>query len=139
MQKTLNSIIERKFLEHGWSGDSGYFFKSETWIRITFRHQMSIGSDFIDALKVCKKEGMRLAIILAASRRTLSIVSPNDAAALVSFEKLQSELLSLEGVIDIPLVIGELVPYSRPPEAIENEILKGRPRDVTVPMDRSSK
>ena len=136
MQATLNSVIEEKFLQAGWEGDSGYYFKGRTWIRVTFRHQMSLGSDIVDAIKVCKKEGMKLAIILAANRETLSIVSPNDVNALTSFEKVQSEVLSLDGAIDIPLVIGELSPQSAPSRVIEDEIRKGRPRDVTVRADK---
>ena len=133
MQKTLNSVISRRFLEAGWEGDSGYFFKNQTWVRITFRHQMSLGSDIVDALKVCKKEGMQLAVILAASFSTLQLISPNDCSALISFEKLQNEVANLDGVIDIPLVIGELSPASVVPSSIEDELRKSRPRDTTIP------
>ena len=97
---------------------------------------MSLGSDIVDAIKVCKKESMQLAIILAANRKTLSIVSPNDVNALTSFEKLQSEILGLDGAIDIPLVIGELSPLTAPSKVIESEIRKSRPRDVTVRADK---
>lgn len=133
MQKTLNTLIEEKLLDAGWEGDSGYYVKGDTWARVTFRHQMSIGSDLIDAIKVCKKEGIRLAIIIAASRETLKTVSPNDFNALVSFEKLQNEVLSLEGALDIPLLIGELVPITRASQVIDDELKKSRPRDTTVP------
>ena len=133
LQQTLNSIIEARFKKAGWEGDSGYFVKGETWIRITFRHQMSLGSDIIDALKVCKKEGIRLAIIMAANRNTLNVISPNDAAALVSFEKLEREVAGLEGVTDIPLLVGELTPSSSASEVINDSLRKSRPRDVTVP------
>ena len=133
MQKTLNSIIEEKLIQHGWEGDSGYFVKGDTWVRITFRHQMSIGSDFIDAIKVCKKEGIKLAIIIAANKDTLKTISPNDCNALISFEKLQSEVLSLDGALEIPLLIGELVPVTQASQAINDELRKSRPRDTTVP------
>ncbi len=134
MQKYLNEIINSRFLDKGWDGDSGYYFKKETWIRITFRHQMSLGSDIIDAIKVCKKEGMQLAIILAANRQTLDIISPNDAAALVSFEKLQKEIIGLDGAIDIPLIIGELTPKTSASNDINIELKKERPRDKSVPQ-----
>lgn len=101
MQRYLNEVLEKRFLSKGWLGDSGYFFKESTWIRVTFRHQMSLGSDILDAIKVCKKEKMELAIILAANRRTLDVISPNDAAALVSFEKLKNEIWGLDGALDI--------------------------------------
>ena len=133
MQKTLNQVIEKRMIQAGWEGDSGYYFKGRTWVRVTFRHQMSLGSDFVDALKVCKKEGMELAIILAANRDTLRTISPNDCNALVSFEKLQTEAVSLDGALDIPLVIGSLTPASEVASAIEDELRKARLRDTTVP------
>ena len=136
MQRFLNEILIERFLEKGWDGDAGYFVKGKTWVRITFRHQMSLGSDIIDAIKVCKKEGTELAIILAASRQTLDIISPNDAAALVSFEKLQKQIIDLDGAIDIPLVIGELTPLSRASQDINNELRKERPRDISIPFDQ---
>lgn len=134
MQRYLNEILETKFKAEEWEGDSGYFFKEKTWIRITFRHQMSLGSDILDAIKVCKKEGMELAIILAAGRQTLNVVSPNDAAALVSFEKVQREIMSLNGALDIPLVIGELIPMTKASNDIRAELRKERPRDIFVPV-----
>jgi len=134
MQRYLNEVLTERFGEKGWDGDAGYFFKNKTWVRITFRHQMSLGADILDALKVCKIEGMELAVILAANRATLSVVSPNDASALVSFEKLQSEVLSLNGAIDIPLLIGELTPLTSASNAINAELKRERPRDISVPQ-----
>lgn len=134
MQRYLNEVLTEHFSEKGWDGDSGYFFKNKTWIRITFRHQMSLGADILDAIKVCKIEGMEVAAILAANKSTLTVVSPNDASALVSFEKLQSEVLSLNGAIDIPLLIGELTPLTSASTAINAELKKNRPRDVSVPQ-----
>lgn len=133
MQATLNRLIDQRFLSSGWEGDSGYYFKGKTWVRVTFRHQMSLGSDIVDALKVCKKEGMELAVIAAANRDTLNLISPNDAAAIVSFEKLRNEVMSLDGALDIPLLIGELTPSSSPSQVICDELRKERPRDITVP------
>ena len=134
MQKYLNEVIKNRFLSNGWLGDSGYYFKEKTWVRVTFRHQMSLGSDIVDAIKVCKKEGMQLAIILAANAKTLDIITPNDATALVSFEKLKNEIWSLDGALDIPLLIGELSPASSASDDINGELLKARPRDISVPQ-----
>lgn len=133
IQKYINEILDKKFAEAGWDGDSGYYLKNKTWIRITFRHQMSLGSDFINAMKVCKKEGMELVAIIAADKDTLKIISPNDAGALISFEKLFAEMMSLNGVIDIPLVIGSLSPLTEASKGITKEILKDRPRDISMP------
>ena len=134
MQRYLNETLVHRFTSNGWIGEDGYFFKEKTWIRATFRHQMSLGSDILDAIKVCKKEGIELAIILAANRKTLDVITPNDAAALVSFEKLQNEVWSLNGALDIPLLIGELSPASSASEDINGELLKARPRDISVPQ-----
>lgn len=134
MQRFLNEILNERFNKSGWFSDSGYFFKEKTWVRITFRHQMSLGSDILDAIKVCKKEGMEQALILAANKATLQLISPNDANALVSFEKLQGEIWSLNGALDIPLIIGELSQLTSASEEIDNELRKNRPRDITIPI-----
>lgn len=134
MQGTLNKILVTKFTNHDWDAEAGYFIKGNTWVRVTFRHQMSLGSDLIDAQKVCAKSGIKLAIILAADRQTLDLISPNDAGAIISFEKLQAAVLDLAGVIDIPLVYGKLTPYTHASRAIERQLQKDRPRDVTVPQ-----
>ena len=134
MQRYLNEALVERFNAYDWEGDSGYFFKNKTWIRVTFRHQMSLGSDILDAIKVCKIEEMELAIILAANRSTLNIISPNDASAIVSFEKLEKEILSLNGALDIPLLIGELTPMTSASKDINAELKKERPRDLTIPQ-----
>jgi len=133
MQRFLNEVITRRFTSNGWNGEAGYFFKDKTWVRITFRHQMSLGSDILDAIKVCKKEGMQQAVILAANKHTLDLISPNDAAAIVSFEKLEKEIMNLNGALDIPLLYGELTPASSASNDINDELRKARPRDITVP------
>ena len=71
--------------------------RNRPWLRITFRHQMSLGSDVVDALKVCRKGGMTEAAILAASDQFLDVISPNDARALVSYEKLRRENVRSRG------------------------------------------
>lgn len=133
MQRYLNEVITKRFVSNGWTGDAGYFFKEKTWIRVTFRHQMSLGADILDAIKVCKKEGMQQAVILAANRKTLDLITPNDAAAIVSFEKLEREIMSLNGALDIPLLYGELTPTSSASSDIDLELRKARPRDLTIP------
>lgn len=134
MQHTLNRVLQEKFTAKEWYADSGYFVKDKTWVRITFRHQMSLGSDFLDALKVCKKQGIELAMIFAADYKTLKIISPNDCNALISFEKLQRSIIDLDGAMDIPLIIGKLTPLSHASNPIDNEIRKNRPRDKTIPQ-----
>ena len=135
MQRYLNDVIVKRFTLNGWIGEAGYFFKGKTWVRVTFRHQMSLGSDILDAIKVCKKEGMEQAVILAANKKTLEIISPNDANAIVSFEKLEREIISLNGALDIPLLYGELTPISSASNDINEELRKARPRDISIPQN----
>lgn len=135
MQRTLNELLVKKFDANGWAANSGYFMKGETWIRVAFRHQMSLGSDFIDAQKACARSGVKLAIILAADLQTLKTISPNDAAAIVSFEKLQNAVIDLDGVINIPLLYGKLTPSSHASFDIERELHLNRPRDTTIPSE----
>ena len=134
MQRYLNDVITKRFTSNGWIGEAGYFFKEKTWVRVTFRHQMSLGADILDAIRVCKKEGMQQAVILAANRKTLDLITPNDAAAIVSFEKLEREIMSLNGALDIPLLFGELTPMSSASNDINEELKKARPRDISVPQ-----
>lgn len=134
MQRYLNDVITERFNSNGWIGDAGYFVKESTWIRVTFRHQMSLGSDILDAIKVCKKEGIQQAVILAANKKTLDLISPNDASAMVSFEKLEREIMSLNGALDIPLLFGELTPATSASDEINDELKKTRLRDVSVPQ-----
>lgn len=106
---SLNSIIDAKFKDDEREGCNGYFRKGRTWVRVTFRHKMSLGSDIYSALKVCKKEGVEVAIIIVADKDALHLISPEDANSMMSFEDLQGEVQGLTGVIDIPLLIGQLV------------------------------
>lgn len=133
MQKYLNKQLVERFESAKWESGDGYFCKADTWVRVTFRHQMSLGSDILSALKVCKLEGIEFAMILAANRATLDTITPNDAGAIVSFEKLQREVMSLNGALDIPLVIGELTPKTNTSLVIDSELHKARPRDRSVP------
>ena len=134
MQRYLNDVLIKRFTSNGWIGDAGYFVKERTWVRITFRHQMSLGSDILDAIKVCKKEGIEQAVILAANKKTLDLISPNDSNAIVSFEKLEREIISLNGALDIPLLYGELTPNSSASRDINAELMKARPRDISIPQ-----
>lgn len=134
MQAELNRVIEAKFNNDGWIGSDGRFVKRSTWVRVTFRHQMSLGSDFIDAAKVCAREGCTQAAILAGESDWLKVVSPNDWRALVTFEKLRIATAELQGVLELPLYVGSLKGESCLPTDIDAELRKERPRDTTVPQ-----
>ena len=113
IQPFLNAVIEERFLDSGWSGEDGRFKKKRTWFRITFRHQMSLGSDFLDAIRLPKSENIEQCVILAASDDFLRVITPRDWRSLCSFSKIAGQMAQLEGHITPPLIIGELSPVSQ--------------------------
>jgi hypothetical protein len=125
--------LDAQFEAAGWDTNDGRYRKGEAWVRITFRHQMSLGSDFIDAIRLAKKDGVSHLVIAAASREFLEVISPNDAGALISFEKLVAQTAELNGAIDIPLFLGRLTPISELPPEVEDALLRQRPRDEYRP------
>lgn len=133
IQAELNRTIESRFKAAGWDAMDGRFLKDSTWVRVTFRHQMSLGSDILDAARLHVKDGLAQVAILAAEGSFLRIITPNDAAVLVSFEKLKVAVAELDGVIQVPLMIGALSPISDLPADIAEELAKVRMRDRTVP------
>ena len=133
IQPSLNRTLTRRFEEAGWDAYDGRFTKRSTWVRVTFRHQMSIGSDIIDAIRAHHRAGMELVAIMAASRSFLQLISPNDAGVLTSYEKLRAEVDSLEGCIDIPLLVGRLDPVSALRADVARTVAGERKRDVTRP------
>ena len=93
-------------------GDEGRFTKGQTWLRITFRHQMSLGSDFYDAIRLPKAEDIKQCVILAADDDFLKVITPRDWRSLCSFSKLSAHLAQMDGSFSPPLLIGELKPLS---------------------------
>jgi hypothetical protein len=135
VQPSLNRVLTRRFEAAGWDAYDGRFMKEATWVRVTFRHQMSLGSDIIDAIRAHHRAGMELVTIMAASRAFLNLISPNDAAALTSYEKLKAEVDSLQGCLDIPLLVGRLEAQSPLPPEVSRAVTGARKRDVTLPSD----
>jgi len=133
IQSFLNRTIGERFEAAGWDSLDGRYLKNSTWVRVTFRHQMSLGSDILDAVRLHAKENLSQVAILAAESGFLRLVTPNDAAALVSFEKLRVAVAELEGVVKIPLIIGALSPTSDLPAEIALELGRARSRDKSVP------
>ena len=112
MQKVINKLLDLKFEKAGWSVNDGRYLKNGTYVRITFRHAMSTGTDILDAMKLCAKDDVVLAALFACSLPALRTIAPSQASSMVSFEKLSAEIRELDGVIDIPLLLGELIPKS---------------------------
>lgn len=59
----------------------------------------------------------------------------NAMAALVSFEKLRSLALDLDGAMDVSPPIGELTPMTFATSDIDAGIRRERPRDTTAPSE----
>lgn len=134
IQRYINQVLEDRFTKAGWGAhDSRFFWRNDVWIRVTFRHQMSLGADLLEALKVHRKERIAQVAILAASHSFLTTISPNDAAALVSFEKLRTSVADLDGVLDMPLFIGRLEPQSALRPDVQAFLKRVRPRDQFRP------
>ncbi|CAN2188736.1 hypothetical protein MCEMRE130_00470 [Candidatus Nanopelagicaceae bacterium] len=110
IQPFLNDVITQRFLDAGWLGEEGRFTKGQTWFRITFRHQMSLGSDFYDAIRLPKAEGIQQCVILAADDDFLKVITPRDWRSLCSFSKVSAQMSQMDGSFTPPLLIGELKP-----------------------------
>ena len=128
MQRHLNDAIDRRLVEAGWEGKDGRFVKGDTWLRITFRHQMGLGSDVLDALRVTKLEGIAQCAIVCAPRALLNLISPNDAPALCSAEKLTVKLRELDGALDFALFAGVLETAPGLPPDVRQHLEIPRPR-----------
>jgi hypothetical protein len=87
---------------------------------------MSLGSDLLDAAKVCIREGFQQACILAGTEQFLEIVSPRDAGSLISFEKMRISVADYGGVISPPLIIGGLSASSTIPPDIQRALAELR-------------
>lgn len=119
-QRYLNAVLDDRFQHSGWTAYASTFTRGDLWFRVTFRHQMSAGANFLDALKAVKKYEFRAAVIGAATRAFLEDISPADAPALTSFEKLRAEVEDLRGVWSAPVLLAALHPCSAlPPKTSE--------------------
>lgn len=126
IQAFLNQVIDEKFSEAGWDGAEGRFRLSNTWVRITFRHQMGLGSDFLDATRLAALEGVEQCVLLGAPLDFLRVISPRDAGALSSFEKIVFQAAQLNGAISPPLLIGALQPVSRLSRHVQDVVFGSR-------------
>jgi hypothetical protein len=107
-QSDLNDVLQARFEENLWRGSDGRFFKDSIWIRFSFRHSMSLGSDFLEAFRVHKIEGFQVMCLMYADENLLEKIWPSGGQALCSFEKSSAYWSQLNSVLDMPLVIGRL-------------------------------
>lgn len=112
MQSCINKVLTERFNGAGWEGKDGRFLKGNTLLYISFRHYKTIGTDFLEIAKSCKREDISLVLYLACGIDSLRKIAPTQAGSMVSFEKLQKEISDLTGIIELPLIYGELIPKS---------------------------
>lgn len=107
-QSDLNDVLEARFEENLWHGSDGRFFKDSIWIRFSFRHSMSLGSDFLEAFRVYNLEGFQVVCLMYADENLLQKIWPSGGQALCSYEKSIAYWSQLNTVLNMPLVIGRL-------------------------------
>jgi len=128
IQTFLNQVLDERFQEAGWDGSESRYRLQNTCVRITFRHQMGLGSDLLDAVRLSSLERVEQCVILGAPLDFLKIISPRDAGSLSSFEKIVFQTAQLEGAVSPPLLIGSLSPVSRLSKHVHAEVFGKRLR-----------
>jgi hypothetical protein len=113
IQQFLNDVIDERFLSSGWEGKNAKFRKNDTWVSISFRHQMSLGSDLYNALWLWKRGNVKQILLLAGTLDFLRIVTPLDATSLASFERFAAAMSQMTGAFEPPMIVGALEPDSR--------------------------
>lgn len=112
MQRHVNAAIHKRFHELGWEGVDGRYHKGDEWLRVSFRHSMSLGSDLLDAARMHFVEGFNKITLIAASESFLATISPADCKALCSADDYRAQVKLNEFALNIPLGIGTLEPVS---------------------------
>ncbi len=109
MQAYLTDAIDQGFQSLGWTGDDGRYSKNQTWVRVSFRHAMSLGSDFFDAQKQIKLEKYDQVALVYAHQLLLKRISPKDGGSLCSFERASLFIHDLEFMVpNLPVWLGRL-------------------------------
>lgn len=126
IQQFINELIDERFLESGWEGKDAKFRKGETWVLISFRHQMSLGSDLYNALWLWKRNGVKQALLLAATIDFLRVITPLDANSLTSFERYAGAMSQMTGAFEPPIIIGALEPNSKLEPKVAELVLGNR-------------
>jgi len=126
IQPFINEVLERRFKDAGWDASDSRFRLNNTWLRITFRHQMSLGSDLLDAIRLSAIEEIEQCVLIGASLDFLRVISPKDAGVLCSFEKIVNQTARLNGATPSPLLVGKLSPLSLLSEKVHAGVFNNR-------------
>jgi hypothetical protein len=109
MQAYLTDAIDEGFQSLGWTGEDGRYSKNKSWVRVSFRHSMSLGSDFFDAQKQLKLEKYDQVALVYAHQVLLKRISPKDGGSLCSFERASQLIHDLEIMLpNLPIWLGRL-------------------------------
>jgi hypothetical protein len=112
IQKFLNIVITESLRAQGWTGSEGRYTKESEWLRVSFRHMMSAGSDIMDAARMAKVENYETVTLVSASPEFLKVISPADAGSLCSSEVHRAQVTQNQFALDIPIRLGKLEPTS---------------------------
>jgi hypothetical protein len=124
MQKHVNAAIQKRLYELGWEGVDGRYHKGDEWLRVSFRHSMSLGSDLLDAARMHFVEGFKKITLIGASESFLATISPADCKALCSADDYRAQAKLNEFALEIPFGIGTLEPVSVLEPSV-TEIIRG--------------
>ncbi len=109
IQGQLNDAIDFGFNAQGWSGGDGRYAKGRTWVRVSFRHSMSLGSDFLDAQRQIILEDFEQVALIYAHQHLLKQISQKDGGSLCSFERAALLLYDVETISpSLPIWLGRL-------------------------------
>ena len=108
----IYEVINERFVDAGWEGMNSKFRKNDTWVSISFRHQMSVGSDLYNALCLWRRGNIKQILLLAATLDFLRVISPLDATSLASFERFTTAMSQMTGAFEPPIIVGALEPES---------------------------
>lgn len=125
MQRHVNAAVHKRFYELGWEGVDGRYHKGDEWLRVTFRHKMSLGSDLLDAARMFHVEGFKKITLIAATPSFLTTISPADCKVLCSVDDYRAQAKLNEFILSIPIGIGTLEPVSVLAPDV-TEILRGK-------------
>lgn len=87
MQSFLNACIEERLVSRGWVDNYGWFRHGNFVLRISFRHKMSMGSDFFDAVRLLNSEGVENVLLVYLAKDDYEVVNSDEQSTLCSFEQ----------------------------------------------------
>lgn len=122
LQRLLNESINQLMDTAGWQGGNGRWRKESIVVRFSFRHKMSLGSDFFDALRLCSEENLSNYFLVYASTDALKVINPDEVNTLCSSEAAEELFTISQKVLNIPVKVVKLSVGGDLPSRVHNEI-----------------